>query len=60
MAGAVDEMVAVDPDPGLGGRRCRRDQQKDEGEKKRSPQAATFSGARTLRENVNAPSSSDP
>jgi hypothetical protein len=54
------EMVALDPDPGLGRRRGRRDQQDGDGEEEGSPQTGTRSGARTRRENVIAPSSSDP
>lgn len=53
-------MVALNADPGIGGRRRRPDQQEGDGEEKRPPQAATFSGTRTFRENVIAPSSSVP
>jgi hypothetical protein len=60
VAGLVDEVAALDVDPGPGGRRRRPDQEDDEGEEKRSPQAATRSGTRTFRLNVIAPSSRLP
>jgi hypothetical protein len=54
----------VDADPRPGRRRARGEEEEDErGEERRAPetpQAGTFSGARTRRENVIAPSSSDP
>jgi hypothetical protein len=53
-------VVALETDPGLRRRRRRPDQQEGDGEEKRPPQAATFSGTRTFRENVIAPSSSVP
>jgi hypothetical protein len=60
VAGAVDEVVVPDADPGPGRRRRRPDEEDDEGEEERSPQAATRSGTRTFRLNVIAPSSSVP
>jgi len=79
MALLVDEVMAADPDPRLGGRRAGGDQGARGGEQRegrraaedaeqaprptpwsRSAQAVTRSGARTRRENVIAPSSSDP
>jgi hypothetical protein len=71
----VDEMAATDPDPGPRRRRgCREQGDRDGGEQCTDPgappggdappaasaQAGTFSGARTFRENVIAPSSSEP
>lgn len=76
----VDEVLAADPDPRLGGCRTGGEQDgRERGERqqdpraaadaeqaprpppwRRSAQAVTRSGARTRRENVIAPSSSDP
>jgi hypothetical protein len=75
----VDQVMAADPDPRLGGRRpggeqdARGDEQREgrpaaadteqaprQAPWGRSAQTATRSGARTRRENVIAPSSSDP
>lgn len=59
----VHQVGALDADPRPGRRRAGEEEKGERGEERRrpeAPQAAIFSGARTRRENVIAPSSNDP